>query len=85
MPFFMDWMVQSKKSDNWIVALFDAIVSARVEYQQTEGDLIILGNCERNYCDKFDVIFNFQDADESLPLKIKDLKKLKKLLKMNQH
>lgn len=66
-PMFMDYLVQTHLVDNWISSFYYAALSARKIYNATteDEDLIIIGNVTKDFT--FDIVFNMQDAEESLP------------------
>lgn len=69
-PCFMEYLIDSKVVGNWLMALFDSMLSCRKlcdAATQTNDDLIIIGNAPMDV--KFDAIFNFQEIDEALPYK----------------
>lgn len=81
MPMFMEYLISVGKSQNWLWAFFDAIVSAKSVYQTADknnDNLIIIGNLPIDY--KFDAVFNFQEMDESLPYKDNHAAKIKELV-----
>lgn len=81
MPTFMEYLVHMGKSQNWLWAFFDAIVSAQNVYKtadKNKDDLIIIGNLPNTY--KFDAIFNFQEIEETLPYKDNHAEKIKELV-----
>lgn len=65
MPLFEDYLVKNGLAANWTEAVGDTIVVA--EKMCAAKDMIIFGNVHTSV--KFDAIFNFQDAEESLPYK----------------
>lgn len=70
MPMFMEYLVDTHISKNWTYATYDSIISSKSYCQaaeDTNGDLIIIGNVDKKY--KFDAVFNFQEIDEALPYK----------------
>lgn len=85
MPTFMEYLIHMGKSQNWLWAFFDAIVSAQNVYKTAEAngdDLIIVGNLPNTY--KFDAIFNFQEIDETLPYKDNHAEKIKELVQSEE-
>lgn len=81
MPMFMDYLVNVKIVDNWVMAFYDALISAEKLYaaaQKSKKDLIIFGNMPLNL--PFDAVFNFQDAEEKLPYEDKFLEKIKEIV-----
>lgn len=70
MPMFMEYLIETHISPNWVYALFDTLISAKSyckTAEQSKGDLIIIGNTLKDY--QFDAVFNFQDIEEALPYK----------------
>ena len=66
MPMFMDYMITTGAAQNWIYALFDALISAERVYNAAgDEDLIIFGNMPSDF--HFDAVFNFQDDKLQLP------------------
>lgn len=81
MPMFMEYLIGVGKSQNWLWAFFDAVVSAKSIYNaaaKTDKHLIIIGNMPTDY--KFDAVFNFQEIEESLPYKDNHAEKIKELV-----
>lgn len=70
MPMFMEYLIDTHISKNWTYATYDSIISCKSyckTAEETNGDLIIIGNADKKFT--FDAIFNFQDIDEALPYK----------------
>lgn len=67
MPMFMEYAVISGVSKNWTYAFFDTIVSANniCKSATKQDNLIVIGNVAKEH--EFDVVFNFQEIDETLP------------------
>lgn len=79
MPMFMDYLVSSKIVGNWVVAFYDALVSMKQVYKASgEENLIIFGTAPKDL--EFDVIFSFQDADQTLSYKDVFLEKIKEMV-----
>lgn len=81
MPMYMDYLVQTKLTDDWISAAFDAIVSVRNTYNtavEHDYDMVVIGNAPAE-CE-FDAVFNFQDIEEELPYVDKFIEKIKELI-----
>lgn len=84
MPMFSEWQMVTKKmvfADlpiHWNMATFGSLVKAKEFYKQQEKDkkdILIIGNTPVD-C-KFDMVFNFQDAEKDLPYCDKFLDQLK--------
>lgn len=84
MPMFMDYLIQTKVVGNWIMAFYDAIISAKAIYNSTQPDedLIIIGNIPSE-CE-FDAVFSFQDIEETLTYEDKFIEKIKNLVEGDQ-
>lgn len=67
MPMFMEYLRDTNQVGNWVKALFYTILAAEGLYAATpkNENFILIGNIGNEF--KFDVVFNFQDIDESLP------------------
>ena len=81
MPLYIDYLRQMSLSRTLIEAFYDALVSAKmlIKSATEDDDLIIFGNVGRDLCE-FDVVFNFQDIEESLPYSDKFLDKVKEIV-----
>lgn len=82
MPMFMETTVVWGRSRNWFDAAFFALKCSEYVYKtaEKEGDpLIIIGNMPKDF--KFDVVFNFQDMEETLPYEDRFMDRIKKALK----
>ena len=82
MPTYMDYLVQTKISPDWIHAYYDCAVSVKALYQAAEmtGEhFVLIGNTLADL--PFDAIFNFQDEQFDLPYEDKFIKKLDELVK----
>lgn len=79
MPHFMQYLINIKKTNNWMEALVFTMVSEKKFYEQhlKEGtdNVIIIGNVPKTQI--FDAVFNFQDIDEALPYIDKFMNKTK--------
>ena len=67
-PMYMEYLIDTRISKNWLEAFFDAQLSARAycdAAQKNDLDLLVIGNVSKDY--KFDAVFNFQDIEQSLP------------------
>lgn len=85
MPMYMQYLMTTKVCKNWIEAFFDSILSARALYRAAEQgghDLIIFGNLDKDY--EFDVVFNFQDAEETLPYEDKFAQKIQTIVESEE-
>lgn len=66
MPNYMEYLILTHKTGDWIEAAFGSIRSIE-SYCKTAKDYIIIGNVTHDI--PFDAIFNFQDLEEALPYK----------------
>lgn len=85
MPMYMQYLMTTKVCKNWIEAFFDSILSARALYRAAEKgghDLIILGNIDKDF--KFDAVFNFQDAELTLPYEDKFAQKIQTIVESEE-
>lgn len=83
MPMFMEYLISTKIVGNWVMAFYDALVSAENVYKgsvSSNEDLIIIGNVSKNNCNFFDAVFNCQDIEESLEYQDKFLEKIKEMV-----
>lgn len=67
MPTYMEYLVLTKQSPNYLFSCFDTLYSAEKIYETSVRenlDLMIFGNINSKY--KFDKVFNFQDIDNAL-------------------
>ena len=79
MPMFMDYLVSSKIVGNWVVAFYDALISMNRVYKASgKENLIVFGTAPKDL--KFDVVFSFQDADQTLSYKDVFLEKIKEMV-----
>ena len=78
MPMFMEYLVVTKQSEDWIGALFYSLLAAKKLFLAAEKDpqenLIIIGNASVDL--QFDAVFSFQDIDESMDYKDLFIEKL---------
>lgn len=82
MPMFMEYLRDTKQCDNWVKSIFYTMISAEELYMSSvrDGeDFILIGNIGNEF--KFDVIFNFQEIDESLPYEDLFMKKCQDIVK----
>lgn len=87
MPMFMEYLVTTKVANDWIDALFYALLSAKkltiAATQEAQDDakdhLIIIGNVEKG-CGEFDAVFSFQDIEETESYKDVFIEKLTDLV-----
>ena len=83
MPMFMQYCITTKSTPNWLYATFDALVAVKSVYNAAkDGDLIIIGNCDKDM--KFDAIFNFQDIEVDLPYEDKLMEKTREIVKSDK-
>ena len=85
MPMFMEYLIETKIVRNWIFSFYDTLISAQHLYEAAERedeDLIIIGNIPANY--KFDIVFNFQDIEQSLSYKDTFIEKIKELVQEDE-
>ena len=82
MPLFMDYLVQTKLTSDWVSSFYDTLVTAKTiiaAANEADDDLIIFGNVNKDMCE-FDAIFSFQDIEETLPYEDKFLEKIKQMV-----
>lgn len=78
MPHFMQYLIDIKKTKNWMEALTFTMVSEKKFYEHFKEDtnnIIVIGNAPKTQI--FDAVFNFQDIDEALPYVDKFMNKTK--------
>ena len=82
MPMFMEYLVITKQSEDWIGALFYSLLAAKKLFLAAEKDpqedLIIIGNASADL--SFDAVFSFQDIEESMDYQDLFIEKLKGLV-----
>lgn len=67
-PMFMDYLIQTKQTENWVYALADGLISANLlckKADEEKKDIIIFGNASSDI--KFDKVFSFQDGEVIAP------------------
>lgn len=81
MPMFMEYLVTTRVADDWVGALFYALLSAKKltiaaaqEADQDNNHLIIIGNTNADL--EFDAVFSFQDIEETMEYKDVFIEKL---------
>ena len=80
MPMFMEYLRETNQVNNWVRSLFYTVLSAEQLYAASgKDDFILIGNIGQEF--KFDVVFNFQEIDESLPYKDNFMEKCQDIVK----
>lgn len=82
MPAYIDYLLETKKVENSIYAISNALLSAQIVYKdavEKNKDLIIFGNIDKTFT--FDAIFNCQDLTEDLPYQDGRAEKIAELVK----
>jgi len=85
MPMFMDYLINTKIVGNWIMAFYDALISAKnlcKAADEKNDDVIIIGNAPSAV--KFDAVFNFQDIEEDMAYEDKFIEKIKEIVAENE-
>lgn len=80
MPMFMQYVMETKLTDNWTKAFFYTMVAAEQLYESSgKEDFLLIGNIGSEY--PFDAVFNMQDEGEALPYQDLFIEKVKEVVK----
>ena len=82
MPMYMEYLVDTKISQDWIHAYFDSAVTVKALYkaaQMKNENLVVIGNTIKDL--EFDAVFNFQDEAFDMEYDDKFISKLDELVK----